>query len=146
LYPVWGFDHWAEAGKTWSSNFPGATFFNLEAVDFVNLPDTIDLRVDVLHISTPCQMWSPAKTTAGKNDESNYASLFAISALIRRIKPRIITLEQTFGILHAAFEWEFRALVQMLTMHGYSVSWRLVELQKLGLASRRRRLLMEAAG
>ena len=146
FHPVWGFDHWAEAGKTWSSNFPIAKFFNLEAVDFINLPDTVDLKVNILHISTPCQMWSPAKTLPGKNDESNYASLFSIAALIRRTKPRIVTLEQTFGILHANFEWEFRALVQMLTMHGYSVSWRLVELQKLGLASRRRRLIIEAAG
>lgn len=91
-------------------------------------------------------MWSPAKTCPGKNDESNYASLFSIAALIRRAKPRIVTLEQTFGILFTSFEWEFRVLIQMLTMHGYSVSWKVMELQKLGLASRRQRLMIEAVG
>jgi DNA (cytosine-5)-methyltransferase 1 len=75
----------------------------------------------------------------------NRASLFAVRELIEKTKPRIITLEQTYGILYQKFAPEFGGLVGMFTDHGYSVSWQVVEFHKWGLAQRRKRLIMIAA-
>ncbi|KAF7535834.1 hypothetical protein G7054_g5082 [Neopestalotiopsis clavispora] len=101
--------------------------------------------VDVLHLSPPCQFWSPAHTVAGVNDEANIAVLFSCRELIKKLKPRIFTLEQTFGILHPRFEHYFNALLHGFTQYGYSVRWRVVDLLEWGLSSRRSRLIMIGA-
>lgn len=104
------------------------------------------LFVDVLHLSPPCQVWSPVHTVPGQNDKQNFASLFACEELLKKSKPRMVTLEQTFGILHPKFSQAFNSLIQMFTFYGYSVSWQLVEFQRWGLAQSRKRLIIIAAG
>ncbi|KAI1861809.1 hypothetical protein JX265_009312 [Neoarthrinium moseri] len=101
--------------------------------------------VDVLHLSPPCQFWSPAHTVPGVNDEANIAVLFSCRELVKKLKPRIFTLEQTFGILHPRFEHYFNALVQGFTQFSYSVRWKVVDLRDWGLPSRRNRLVMIGA-
>ncbi|KAH9901736.1 hypothetical protein F4778DRAFT_781625 [Xylariomycetidae sp. FL2044] len=50
--------------------------------DFIAMDrDTDNVRVDVLHLSPPCQYWSPALTVAGVNDEANIAILFSCHEL-----------------------------------------------------------------
>ncbi|KUJ21560.1 S-adenosyl-L-methionine-dependent methyltransferase [Mollisia scopiformis] len=147
LQVIWGLDVDSNSSQTWRKNFPHAKHFEMWSWDFVALPDDLkQLLVDILHLSPPCQVWSPVHVVPGKNDEQNFSSLFACEELIKKARPRIITLEQTFGILHPKFSQAFNSLIQMFTFHGYSVSWRLVELQRLGLAQRRRRLVIFAAG
>ncbi|KAI0173049.1 S-adenosyl-L-methionine-dependent methyltransferase [Hypoxylon sp. FL1284] len=99
-------------------------------------------HVDFLHLSPPCQYWSPAHTTPGINDDANIAILFSCHELIKILRPRVFTLEQTFGILHPKFEYYFNALVHGFTQYNYSVRWKVVNLLSWGAPSQRQRLIM----
>jgi DNA (cytosine-5)-methyltransferase 1 len=130
--------------KTLTRNFPEAKVYHTWTDKFATLEE--DLRVDILHLSPPCQIWSPAHTRPGINDEQNFASLFAVMALVSKVKPRIVTLEQTFGIMARRFEASFNSLIHCFTSLNYSVSWQIVQFKELGLPQNRRRLIIFAAG
>ncbi|CAJ2504751.1 Uu.00g121450.m01.CDS01 [Anthostomella pinea] len=138
-------DHMGSACRTYKHNFPEATLYEEDIYDFIKRADDAGVRVDALHLSPPCQFWSPAHTVAGKNDEANVAALFSCSPLIKKLRPRVFTLEQTFGILSSKFEHYFNALVHGFTQYGYSVRWKVVHLQTWGLPARRQRLIMIGA-
>ncbi|RDW79907.1 hypothetical protein BP6252_04545 [Coleophoma cylindrospora] len=142
----WGFDHWEHACTTWNANFPNAHCYQMHSHQFVAEVNSGRVaRVEILHISPPCQTWSPAHTVAGKNDEMNTASLFAVMAIIMAVRPRIVTLEQTFGICMVRFQQYFNALIQQFTSLNFSVRWAILPLQSLGLPQRRHRLIIIAA-
>lgn len=145
LKVLWGFDFSKNAGQTWNHNFSDAEHFEMAAHDFAIL-NYSQLIVDILHLSPPCQVFSPVHTRPGQDDEMNFASLFAVLELIKKTRPRMVTLEQTFGILHKKFIQAFHALIRMFTDHGFSVSWQVVKFQNWGLAQSRRRLTIIAAG
>ena len=107
-----------------------------------------ELVVDVAHTSCPCQPYSPAHPCKGlgKNDEKNTAALFAVSSLILKTKPRIITSENTAGLLHTFSVNYFYSLIGMLTDAGYSVNWEILKFQDFGLPQSRARLIVVAAG
>lgn len=143
----WGLDKDAKSGETWRLNFPNAKHFEMWANELIELDeDSKDLLVDVLHMSPPCQVWSPVHTRPGQEDEQNFSSLFACWQLLKEAKPRIVTLEQTFGILHPKFSGPFNALIHAFTFHGYSVSWQLLKLERYGLPQHRTRCIIIAAG
>ncbi|KAB8295214.1 hypothetical protein EYC80_007134 [Monilinia laxa] len=149
----WGFDFDSHACTTWRLNFPYATCYEMSSERFVALatpspfssyvPD--DVKVDILHLSPPCQYFSPAHTIEGKNDEMNTASLFAVAAVIKVAKPRVVTLEQTFGILYPRFRGYFHSLICMFTSCGFSLRWAIVPLAQWGLPQRRFRLIIIAS-
>ncbi|TGO57530.1 hypothetical protein BOTNAR_0199g00210 [Botryotinia narcissicola] len=149
----WGFDFDQHACTTWRLNFPGATCYEMSSERFVSLAtptpcssDTPnDVKVDILHLSPPCQYFSPAHTVEGKNDEMNTASLFAVAAVIKVAKPRVVTLEQTFGILYPRFRGYFSSLICMFTSCGFSLRWAIVPLAQWGLPQRRFRLIIIAS-
>lgn len=99
--------------------------------------------VDVLHLSPPCQPHSPAHTIAGKDDEMNEASMLCIAELLQVARPRVATLEQTFGILRRP-EW-FAKIVNQFTICGYSVAWKLLRCIEFGVPQNRVRLFLLAA-
>ncbi|CAD6439809.1 0ac47ab5-00d6-48f0-b3a0-fbc7dabbf3e4 [Sclerotinia trifoliorum] len=142
----WGFDFNPHAGLTWENNFPLAKFHLLPVNEFAALPDPRnDLWVDILHLSPPCQVFSPAHTVPGRNDEMNYASLFGVRCAIEKARPRIVTLEQTFGILHPQNKDAFNGLITCFTDLEFDVSWQVVKFQGYGLPSRRTRLIILAS-
>jgi DNA (cytosine-5)-methyltransferase 1 len=146
LRVVWGLDFNANAAQTWRHNFPQGQMFEKWADKVCSMPDPErKLIVDVLHLSPPCQVWSPAHTIPGKDDDMNFASLYAVQELIAKAKPRMVTLEQTFGIIHNRFRRPFNNLIRMFTDHNFSVSWQILELERLGLPQRRKRLIIVAA-
>ncbi|RFU29375.1 hypothetical protein B7463_g6978, partial [Scytalidium lignicola] len=108
----WGFDQDEHACATWKANFPHASCYNMCSDAFIKLSHErfVDLKVDIMHLSPPCQYFSPAHTVNGTNDEMNVASLFAVRAVIEVGKPRVVTLEQTFGIRLPKFRQYFAAL------------------------------------
>ncbi len=146
LTVMWGLDLDKNAGQTWRANFPNAEHHEVWAHEFITLDDAESRSiVDILHLSPPCQVFSPVHTIVGKNDQQNFDSLFACDAIVRKARPRIITLEQTFGILHPKFETSFNTLIQIFTSYGYSVSYQTMQFAEYGLAQRRRRLIIVAA-
>ncbi|OAA40157.1 C-5 cytosine methyltransferase DmtA [Beauveria brongniartii RCEF 3172] len=101
--------------------------------------------VDILHLSPPCQVWSPAHTHDGPNDAANTEALYTCRSLITQCRPRIITLEQTFGITHAKHVNHFWALIRDFTDLGYSVRWSVIRLCTWGSPQDRKRLIMIAS-
>lgn len=138
---VFAVDHWDHAAQTLRSNFPDTRVYNMDVTDFINAKDT-RCDVDILHLSPPCQFWSPAHTVAGKNDENNIAVLFSCTELIKKFRPRLFTVEQTFGILSPKFSGFFNTFLQGFTKFGYSVTWKVTPLANYGVPQLRKRLLM----
>lgn len=134
LQVLWGFDHWNHACATWRTNFSQAKCYELSSQQFVGRAQgskyrkAIDMKVDILHLSPPCQYFSPAHTVDCPSDEMNVASLYAVGPVIKVAKPRVVTLEQTFGIAAARFRKYFNSLIQMFTALSFSVRWAIVPL------------------
>ncbi|KAM0472029.1 hypothetical protein ACHAPX_008976 [Trichoderma viride] len=103
------------------------------------------MRADVLHLSPPCQYFSPAHTHQSAHDDMNIFALYGCIDLVDKLRPRLFTLEQTFGITHERHRQYLRALIGDFTQHGYSVRWKVVRLCTWGLAQDRKRLIMIAA-
>lgn len=134
-----------EVWETYRGNFPQARLFKTCTHGFLTQTHGENIRVDVLHLSPPCQFFSPAHTHDSVHDADNIAALFGCGELIKKTRPRIITLEQTFGITHDRHIRYFRALIGQMTQHGYSVRWRVVRLCTWGSAQDRKRLVVIAA-
>jgi len=137
-----GCDHHAGACHTHRKVFPECDLDGRDIFQFIADASKSRIRVDVLHLSPPCQFWSPAHTVEGVNDEANIEVLFSCRELIKKLRPRVFTLEQTFGILHPKFEYYFNALIHGFTENGYSVRWKSVNLVDWGAPATRKRLIM----
>ena len=145
LVVKWGFDFDAYAMYSFHKNFPNAKCWAIAAYDFI-ITVNEEMVVDVLHLSPPCQPFSPAHTRAGQDDEMNQASFFAIEEMLKKIKPRVVTLEETFGLTRTLdnSQW-FRALIQIFTKLGFSVRWNVFDLRDFGLPQPRKRLFIFAS-
>jgi DNA (cytosine-5)-methyltransferase 1 len=130
----WGFDFWDNACTTWKANFTEATCYCVSSDEFVSMAqnprgdDLDEIKVDILHLSPPCQYFSPAHTVNGVDDEMNIASLYAVLEVVKVVKPRVVTLEQTFGILGARCRWYFSSVIHMFALLRFSVRWAIVPL------------------
>ena len=145
LRVAWGFDQEPHSITTYYANFPHAHCEGIAANDFVTVLNE-DYKVDVLHLSPPCQIFSPAHTRPGRNDESNGASFLATEELLKKARPRIVTMEETFGLTRSLdnLPW-FNAMIQVLTKLGFSVRWKVFNLQEYGLPQPRKRLFLFAS-
>ncbi|TDZ34105.1 Modification methylase HphIA [Colletotrichum spinosum] len=145
LHVKFAVDHWDKACDSYRLNFPGTELYQMSIDEFLIEKKDVAMFIDVLHLSPPCQTWSPAHTIPGVNDEANVAALFACRHLVEKLRPRIFTLEQTFGILQRCHDPFFCILVGGFTELGYSVTWKIVHLQTWGLPQTRKRLIMIGA-
>ncbi|KAM0804137.1 hypothetical protein BDR22DRAFT_927491 [Usnea florida] len=138
----WAFDFNPTACQAYALNFFGTPVYNVWADQFSK--STGDHKCDICHLSPPCQFFSDAHTIQGKDDEMNTASLFAIFDLLEKAKPRIVTLEQTAGLIrrHPLF---FNAVINMFTSRGFSVRWKVMNCADFGLPQRRIRLFIIAS-
>ncbi|MCJ1401677.1 hypothetical protein MMC11_004894 [Xylographa trunciseda] len=139
----WAFDYELPMCSSYHQNFPAARIFCTAAFDFATMED-YNATVDVLHLSPPCQFFSPAHTTRGVNDDSNTASSFVILELLKKVKPRIVTLENTLG-LEQRHPLYLHAVIQQFTSLGFSIRWKTIDLRDFGVPQSRRRLIIIAA-
>jgi len=78
-----GLDRDEHSRKTWRAAFPASQHLHHVVNDFIAAPSMPEeFQVDVLHLSPPCQVFSPAHTKAGKNDEENKAALYACEGVL----------------------------------------------------------------
>lgn len=142
-------DWWTRCCETYRQNFPGVELHQKDIYKLIEEMSTDLTRehfnIDILHFSPPCQTWSPAHTCEGKKDEENRAALFACEKILIIFKPRIFTVEQTFGLAQDRWIPNFNALIQGFTRHGYSVKWKVLHLVEYGLPQTRKRLVMIGA-
>ncbi|CAI9632204.1 unnamed protein product [Alternaria burnsii] len=146
-YVQWGLDNNERALESYSLNHPGAYAFKMNAHDFPPEGTSKEnLRVDVLHLSPPCCYWSPAHTTDGPNDQANYETIYTVGPILKKVKPRIATLEQTFGLAtHKQHKRNFLMLLYNIGQAGYNVRYKVQDLSQHGLVQKRKRLLIIAA-
>ena len=83
---------------------------------------------DVLHVLTACPTYSPAHTRAGIHDNDNRRVIAGIELIVQRMRPRIVTLENTNSLLHQRHFDYYRWAVTQLTKLGYSVETRILSL------------------
>ncbi|KAL8953598.1 MAG: hypothetical protein Q9222_000524 [Ikaeria aurantiellina] len=139
----WGFDFEPAAIASYSKNFYAARCEAVSADTFISILAE-SFEVDILHLSPSCQPYSPAHTRPGKDDEMNQATLFAIEEVIKKTKPRIVTLENTFGLIERWPDW-FNAMIRCFTSQGFSVRWGVLNLASYGLPQARKRLIVIAS-
>ena len=165
----WGFDHDVPAIYSYRKNFVHTDCWAVDAHHFVAMFDEDDdddaaendaadndrpgkdskkitAKVDILHLSPPCQTFSPAHTREGQNDERNSASFFALEELLKTTKPRVVTVEETFGLTRTVDNLPyFRSMIQTFTRLGFSVRWSVFNLRDFGLPQPRKRLFIIAS-
>ncbi|KAJ3539571.1 hypothetical protein NM208_g5435 [Fusarium decemcellulare] len=134
-----------EVWDTYETNFPDTELFKMSLDQFLSDDRTGHMRVDVLHFSPPCQFFSPAHTHASAQDDDNIFALYSCNQLLKKLRPRIITVEQTFGLTHDRHAEYFHAFLGDFTQFGYSVRWKVVRLCTWGAAQDRKRLIIIAA-
>ncbi|KAK2785686.1 hypothetical protein FQN53_007473 [Emmonsiellopsis sp. PD_33] len=140
----WAFDKCVNAMNTYRLNFPTAIGETSDVADFLTNP-LVFLLVDILHLSPPCQTFSPAHTIAAATDEANEACIFALRELISKSKPRIVTMEETAGLVNRHSEFLF-ATIHTFVEFGYSVRWKVVNCADYGVPQTRERVIIIAAG
>lgn len=142
----WSTDHSAEAMETYARNFPNALYWPSEISDLLILMQKENFRVDHLHLSPPCQPYARCNTRPNaEKDFYNQMPIFAIADMVKLVRPRVITIEQTDGITdYDHVEW-FRLLLSMLTINDYSVRWKVVPFDAYGNVQKRKRIIIYAS-
>ncbi|KAF2160114.1 hypothetical protein M409DRAFT_70648 [Zasmidium cellare ATCC 36951] len=139
-------DHWSTACDTLRRNWPRAKVLEASIFDFcTKLTFQGYMRVDILHISFPCQTHSLAHTRPGKDDDANEAAALSVGDLLRKCRPRVVTFEQTWSILIDRRRPHFQALVHQLTSMGYNVRWKVLICSEYGNVQPRKRLFVIAS-
>lgn len=155
LSPLFALDHDCPAVNTYAENFAqyGTMIFNMGVSEFLKISNEyaseegVPTLIDIAHMSPPCQPFSPANTTPNQMmNELNEATFITVRDLLEAFKPRIVTLEETEGLLNNKHIMWFRWLLKTFKMLGYSVVWRSVEMVYYGVAQSRTRLILIAAG
>ncbi|KAF2749013.1 S-adenosyl-L-methionine-dependent methyltransferase, partial [Sporormia fimetaria CBS 119925] len=136
----------------------GAIALQLDADCLPTIMDRKNFGVHILHLSCPCQYWSPCHpwvrrsyltcygTLAGKNDQENVEALLTVGPIVETLQPRIVTLEQTSGLIRQRKHRQYwRNLVNQLLEAGYNVRYTVSQFFEFGLPASRRRLLVVAA-
>lgn len=139
----WGFDFDPAPIESYRRNFFAARCEATPAHVFVIYIQE-NYIVDVLHLSPPCKTFSPLHTRPGRDDDMNSASFFAVEELLRKTKPRIVTMENTFGLVERWRDW-LNSMVRFFTSLGFSVRWKVLNLAEYGLPQARRRLIVFAS-
>lgn len=86
------------------------------------------------------------QTIKGKDFEEKQVVNLSLNELVKMNRPRIVTMEETFGLLFERNIDFFAAVVRSLTDFGYSVRWKILNLGHYGAPQPRRRLIVIAAG
>ena len=104
-------------------------------------------RVDVLHLSPPCQLFSRSNRMADGGQEAlNHEQAFLdVLRVIEHVKARIVTLEEVPGLLSGRHWHLFANLVEGLIRLGYSVRVDVLDLGKFGVPQTRDRIVLVAA-
>lgn len=140
----WGFDKDFDACKTFALNFFEADTFYASVDELCRSDNKANLKVDVCHISPPCQPFSPVHTTCGQNDEQNRATLLSVGAILDKTRPRIVVLEETDGLEKNWKDW-FGACLQMFVERGFSLRYKTLFCADYGVTQRRPRLFIIAS-
>ncbi|KAF3906816.1 hypothetical protein AA313_de0200171 [Arthrobotrys entomopaga] len=147
----YGMDNWEDAVKSYAANFGENRAIRADICDFAADPTNFNmpasrLHTDVIHLSCPCQYFSPVHTIPGKDDEKNEVASLVVDRLLNVVRPRIVTMEQTFGISSTKkFKDHFAIVINQFVRNNFSVRWAVKDATDYSAASARRRLIVIAS-
>ena len=85
-------------------------------------------------------------TSDGPNDQANLEAIYTVGPILTKVKPRVATLEQTFGLFtHEQHKANFNMLLCDIGKANYDVRYKIQNLSEYGLVQERKRLLIIAA-
>ncbi|EEA26837.1 hypothetical protein TMatcc_004875 [Talaromyces marneffei ATCC 18224] len=142
----YGIDIDTAACETWRTNFVHSSCFHADFYSWLSLQDE-DAQVDISHSSPPCQPFSPAHTRSynQQRDEENSSLIFSAFNMVQKVKPRVHTIEETFGVPSRHKETFLRMIQDFLEL-GYSIHSKTIACAQYGVPQMRRRLFIIAAG
>lgn len=144
LEVLWSFDNDPKAMHSYRRNHHDVKSLVASFFDFVRqYGDRV--KVDILMLSFPCQFFSPAHTTPGRNDDANEVCMLGLGDILAKIKPRLVVIEQTNGMDRVKFRQHLLAVIAGFRNNDYSVRKGVVNFVGLGLPSTRRRLIFLGA-
>ncbi|KAF2427725.1 S-adenosyl-L-methionine-dependent methyltransferase [Tothia fuscella] len=126
------------------SNHPNTRLYQVEAKDFPGNQDAKIAHTDILHLSWPCQVFSPAHTVEGPQDDENSAAIFGTYEKIRTSEAIVHMQENTAGLFrrHPGY---FGVAIQEIVRAGHNVRWKVVQFADFGISSSRERLIIFSA-
>ena len=151
----WAFDGDYKTCVTYAENFHQSNVFAGTVNQYLSLAE--HSHVDVLHISPPCQTFSAAHTIDGENDDDNSASLFCVTELLLKVRPRICTIEEVPGFIRrgqneysplriqANGRNYFGSLLRQILEAEYSVKWKILRAEEYGVPQCRERVIFMLA-
>ncbi|KAK6522355.1 hypothetical protein TWF281_002921 [Arthrobotrys megalospora] len=148
---AYGIDNWKDAVSSYQLNYGGNRAIQSDICQFAADPSSVNLpaarlHADVIHLSCPCQFYSPVHTVPGRNDEMNEVASLVVDQLLKVVRPRVVTSEQTFGINSARkFKDHFAIVINQYVRNNYSVRWAVKDATEYGAASARKRLIVIAS-
>ena len=133
-----------EACLTYSLNFPGVVCLHGDVHQYCLQKG--DVFIDVLHISPPCQFFSPMNSHTSTqqgwaNNERNRAASFSIHQVLLKDRPRIVTTENTAGLYTNHPEDMWPILSQFISL-GYSIRFGVLNMADYGVPQSRKRLIL----
>ena len=139
-----GLDNNIPAMNTYRLNFPFARFEGIGIHEFVTIVP--ECKVDIVHVSLPCQPFAHCHARPGQNDEMNQATFVSIEHLLKKLKPRLVIFEETSGLIRINNNkpW-FRKTIQDFTRLGFSVRWKVMNFAEFGLPQERKRFILFAS-
>ena len=140
LHLAWALDKDGDAVDTYNENHGRFICGRISAQVFLasSLANKYKaLKVDILHLSPPCQGFSRAARDRARNEAEDSECMTYVRGIVEQVKPRIVTFEEVRGIL-SRHHHLFQAMVQGLTITGYSVRWRVLESADYGVLQRRK--------
>lgn len=99
-------------------------------------------RIDVLIAGPPCQGFS----TAGRRDphDPRNALLVRAGEIAAEIRPAVVVVENVTGVISGEQRRHWERLVSLLRVSGYSTTQLKCDASRLGVAQKRRRMLLLA--
>jgi DNA (cytosine-5)-methyltransferase 1 len=124
-------------------HFPATSLFtDIREVTGERLLRTgFDPETGILAGGWPCQGLSAAGLRRGLNDDRS-GLFFELVRLAEELRPRWLFFENVPGLLSAGAGQDMGRVLQALVSLGYGISWRILDAQGLGVAQRRRRVLL----
>ncbi len=93
----------------------------------------------------PCQPFSKYNHTEKKSkhiEKSKWKLLYSFSALIQKLQPKIISMENVPQLVNFNNGKIFNDFISKLRRSGYHISWSIVNAQDYGVPQRRKRLIL----